>query len=393
MCDASEINAYKIKDGYYDFSEKFIDCISFFAHSDCVIGNLETPIAKTQYSYQLYDFNTPVAFIETLKQCGITMVSTANNHCLDRGINGLDDTIDALDRIGLKHTGTNRIPVKESTGIIETIKGIKIGILAYTYGTNAFYNHTYLSKNELWKVNLFQAQELHNPLYRKLYNSRIGRLWRGIINKIARFVMHKNIYCPVYERKETRNYFYRRIKKDIQCLRTSRADYIIMCLHAGGQYNVKPLHNTKKIVEKMIGFGVDAVIGNHEHVIHNVEVKKNTIRVFSLGNFSGCAGVHSPPYDKLADYSVLFNIYLSRSDVNSTVEYCTFTIIKNIASSNEKVKTVLLYDLINSCSDTEERKKLLVDNLKIYNLFTDSDEGTIDLKLEYPIPNTGFIDG
>jgi poly-gamma-glutamate synthesis protein (capsule biosynthesis protein) len=392
MCDIGEVTAYKGKDGCYDFSEKFTDCASFFARSDYVIGNLETPVADDRYSYQLYNFNTPVAFIEALKQCGITLVSTANNHCLDRGVKGLDDTIDALDRIGLKHTGTNRVHAEGSTGIIEVVKGIKMGILAYTYGTNAFHNHTYLNNDELWKVNLFQAQELHNPLYRKLYNSHIGCLWRRIINKIMRSVLHTNIYCPAYERKETRNYFYRKIKKDIQYLRTSGADYIIMCLHAGGQYNIKPLSKTKKIVDKMIGFGVDAVITNHEHVIHGVEIKKNIIKAFSLGNFSGCAGVLYPPYDKLADYSILFNIYLSKSTVNTALECCTFAIAKNIDSSDGKVRTVLLYDLINNCSDAQKREKLLDDNLKIYNLFICGNETSIDLKLEYPIRNTVFAE-
>jgi poly-gamma-glutamate synthesis protein (capsule biosynthesis protein) len=388
MCDVSKLIAYKNKDGYYDFSDKFTDCISFFKNSDYVIGNLETPIANERYSYRLYDFNTPIAFAEAIKESGITFVSTANNHCLDRGIKGLDDTILALDRIGLKHAGTNSILAKGSTGITETIKGIKIGILAYTYGTNAFYNHVYLKNNELWRVNLFQAQELHNQIYRKLYNSRIGSLWRRIINKIARLAIHRTIYGPVYERKEARNQFRCKLKKDIQDIKASGADYIIMCLHVGGQYNVTPLCETKKIVDTMIKYGVDVVIGNHEHVIHNVQLgTMNTIKVFSLGNLSGSNGVYNPPYDKMADYSVLFNIYLSKKE-NIKLEGCTFTIAKNIAVSDNKTKTVLLYDLINHCSDRNEREKLLADNLKIYNLFVNIKEEKIDLKKEYPLQNT-----
>jgi poly-gamma-glutamate synthesis protein (capsule biosynthesis protein) len=384
MCHAQEIITRKTKDDYYDFSDKFTACTSFFGHSDYVIGNLETPIADARYSYRLYDFNTPAAFAEAIKQSGITFVSMANNHCLDRGVKGLDDTILALDRIGLKHAGTNRTPAKGSTGIIEVIKGIKIGILSYTYGTNAFSNHVYLKKNESWKVNLFQAQELHNKLYRKLYDSRVGSLWRGGINKLSRFVIHKNIYCPVYERKESRNRFLHNLKKDIQNIKTSGADYVIMCLHAGGQYNTEPLPETKKIVDTIISYGVDAVIGNHEHVIHNApRGTDNTVKVYSLGNFSGSSGVHTPPYDKTADYSILFNIYLSKETGKMKMEECTFTIAKNIAVSDNKTRTVLLYDLINQCSDKNEQERLLADNLKVYAMFTGAKRDKIDLKAEY----------
>jgi poly-gamma-glutamate synthesis protein (capsule biosynthesis protein) len=389
MCDASELSERGVKDGCHDFSGKFTGCASFFKHSDYAAGNLETPIADAPFSYQAYDFNTPVAFAEAIQQSGIDFVSTANNHCLDRGVKGLDDTILALDRIGLKHTGTNRTPAEGSTGIIETVKGIKIGILAYTYGTNAFCNHVYLDNSELWKVNLFQAQELHNQLYRKLYNSRIGSLWRRAGNKMARMVIHRNIYCPVYERKEARSQFLRKAQKDIQALKASGAEYVIMCLHCGGQYNAAPLPGTRKIVDTMIGYGADAVIGNHEHVIHAAHVgPMNAVKVFSLGNFSGSIGAHTPPYDKMADYSIVFNIYLSKNTGSVTVEGCTFTIAKNIALPDRKTRVALLYDLINTCSDRNERERLLADNLKIYGIFTNTKEAAIDLKMEYPLPDT-----
>ena len=88
-------------DGKYDYSNMFDKGVmEFFEKSDYVVGNLETPIAgeKLKYSYKEYSFNTPENFLKTLKTIGIDCVTTANNHCLDRGVTGLKNTIDALVR-------------------------------------------------------------------------------------------------------------------------------------------------------------------------------------------------------------------------------------------------------------------------------------------------------
>ena len=69
---------------------------------DYVIANLETPIAgeDLQYTKELYSFNSPVQFAEALKMTGVHCVTTANNHCLDRGIDGLKKTVDNLELLG-----------------------------------------------------------------------------------------------------------------------------------------------------------------------------------------------------------------------------------------------------------------------------------------------------
>jgi len=92
MCDHLEILSYRTDTGGYDFSEVFKECKDYFFSSDYVVGNLETPIAKAGYSEKLYSFNSPVEFAEAIKANGFSMVTTANNHCLDRGVSGLEDT-------------------------------------------------------------------------------------------------------------------------------------------------------------------------------------------------------------------------------------------------------------------------------------------------------------
>lgn len=387
MCDMLEISTYKNSLGHYNFLEKFSSCEKYFQESDFIVGNLETPIGDTDFCSEQYTFNSPIELALAIKKCGISLVTTANNHCLDRGVEGLNRTIELLDKINLKHTGTNlTIPLKhQTTGIIESINGINIGFLSYTYGTNAFHNHNYLSRKDIYKVNLYQEQELHNKIYRRIYYSRLYKSYKQVVERFARKLFHKkNIFCPVHERNESRLYFKKKIKQDIANMRNLGANYIIMCLHAGGQYNEKPLVKTKKIIDQLIGYGVDSVICNHEHVIHSYKkIDDNKLITFSLGNFSSTIGIQIPPYDKMAEYSVLFNLYLSKADLEVKLEKHSFSIVKNISIKEGQIKTVLLYDLINNCNNSEDKRKLLADNLKIYNIFTNSKCKNINLEKEY----------
>jgi len=355
MCIKQEIPAYMTETGEYDFSEIFSGVKDYFASSDYVVGNLETPIANAPYCNHLINYNSPVAFAEAVKKSGISLVTTANNHCLDRGFGGLEDTIKNLNAIGLKQTGINS-QNKLPAGIIEDIGNIKIGFLSYTYGTNAQYNKTYLDNNEKWKVNLYQEQEI--PLIKKLF-------------------------CRNLAEKDT--ILFNRMREDIKALKNSGAEYIIMCLHAGGQYNFFPSRKTKKITAQIAELGVDAVITNHEHVIHNMEILSEKIIVYSLGNFTSLFCIQTKPIYKLSDYSVIFNLYLSKNNNIVKPADLTFTITKTISAGKNKVKSVLLFDLIKNCTNLREKRKLLKDNLKVYNRFLKRKETEIELKLEYTI--------
>ncbi|MCL2264557.1 MAG: CapA family protein [Treponema sp.] len=347
MCTRQEIPAHKTKTGDYDFSEIFYDCKNYFADSDYVVGNLETPIANADYCSRLINYNSPIAFAQAVKKSGISMVTTANNHCLDRGVRGLEDTIKNLDAAGLKQTGLNS-QNKLPTGLIEDIGNIKTGFLSYTYGTNAGFNKNYLEENEKWKVNLFQEQE-HHKLKKKPF------------------------------------YSFDKMYKDIKALKNKGAEYLIMCLHAGGQYNPFPSKDTKKITELIANMGVDAVITNHEHVIHNVEFLSDKIIAYSLGNFTSLFCIYSMPFLRLSDYSVILNIYLSKENQAVKPADFTFSIAKSIAAGKNRVKTVLLYDLIKSCTNKRNQIKLLQDNLKIYNRLLNHRKAEIELKLEYSL--------
>ena len=77
---------------------------------------METTFAGKDRGYNGYPtFNTPDALATNLKDLGIDILSTANNHCIDKGYTGLTRTLDILDKAGIQHTGTSRNEDEQNT--------------------------------------------------------------------------------------------------------------------------------------------------------------------------------------------------------------------------------------------------------------------------------------
>lgn len=287
-------------------------------------------------------------------------------------------------KFGLKNNGISYGKEKIE---LQEINGIKIGILAYTYGTNAFANHVYLkNKDKSVKVNLFQKQELSNIFIRKLYQS--NNIFMRFARKIARTLDIFQINKMMHERIESSRKQKKEIKRKIQKYKKAGADCIIMCMHEGGQYNEQPTERTKKTAEFLIKNGVDLIVGNHEHVAQCVKFDHNKLVTYSLGNFIGITGVLKAPFDKMAEYSILLNVYLSKTSEKINYDKYTFTIVKSVKDEKENgtaIKVKLLFDLIQESKDEEEKQKLLQDNQKIVHVVTGKKIAINDIKKEYDI--------
>ena len=381
MCKKEILDAFKINKGY-DFHEIFDKMEEYFNTSDLVIGNLETPISKdlNAMTKEKYIFSSPYEFAKQVYDSGIKCVSTANNHCLDRGIKGLKNTLECLDEIGLKHTGTF---IEKSEPLILDIKDIKLGILSYTYGTNAFSNKNYLKKSEKSHVNLFQNQELSNKITRYCYyhNNIVSKIYK----KIMSIFFRSNAHCPVYERKEFAFCCRRKIKMDIKKLKKEKVDLIIMLAHMGGQYNKEATKNTKKLCKFLIDNGVNIIVGNHEHTVHGGEfdkIKQNKLITYSLGNFDGIAGVYDKPFDKMSEYSIAWNIFIDKQNEKINLK-TTFSVLKTVEIGNKKIQTIPIYDLINCERDEMKKEKLIEDMNEIAYRFCGKKFS--EIKKEYEI--------
>ncbi len=362
MCEMQQTDA-SCKNGKYNYKSCFEDVKRDFENSDIFVGNLETPLAGEHLGYTNHPwlFNTPIEFAESIKdELGVNLVSTANNHCLDRGVEGLENTVRTLKELKLNYTGTC-LKTEKNTPFIFEKEDIKIGILSYTYGTNAIFNKQYLKRSEKHMVNIFGEQE------KKIFKYNIvSRLIRKL-NRNREIT--KNIEGVIKE-----------LKKQV--------DYVIMCMHSGGQHNNVIDKYTLNLMDILRKLGVDLVIGCHPHVVQRGIFTNGFIGTYSLGNFFCTPGTSSSPIDKFSDYSIALHLYLEKEE-SLKIRKVTFSIYKTIIDNYKSSKTVLLYDLIKNNIDNENVKVLLKDNCTIYNIFCNSKYDKIELQKEYEIKLEG----
>lgn len=381
MCTEEQLHSYISNTGESNF-DKAVSGVKGI-DSQYIIANLETPIADENFENTKgkYSFSSPQALAEALKSAGISMVTTANNHCLDRGEEGLKQTMLNLQKVGLDYVGTH-LKEEESYKIV-TIEGIKVGILAYTYGTNAFANNCYLEKCNKYMVDMLQCQELSNPLLRKIYNTNNFAL--KVFRKVCTVFHIAQFNKPVYERegkckKELSKYI-----QNIKECKMEGAEFIIACLHIGGQYNENPTKYTKKLCRLSLNkWGVDAVIANHEHVIHPIELQKtkeNQFCIYSLGNFLSATGVIREPFDKMAEYSAGVHIYLTK-DQNKVVPRYAIELFVSVEEDGIIVSRSVL-EYIEACTDKRHKEKLMEDTNVLLNRLFQTKQKRYPLQKEY----------
>lgn len=296
MCQQNQIAAYK-----NDFSDVFAGVKEEFAQWDAVVANLETPVAPSmKVCHEPYSFNAPRAFLQAARNAGISVFLTANNHCLDRGTAGLLETMKEIEAAGGVYVGTRH--ADGAPYHVLTCGGVRIGLVAFTYGTNAFLNGVYLKKSEKFYVDMLQGQELKNRWGRWLFISS------AFVARAARFALKKAKVVrsdrPMYEWENRDKNCTERFKAAIhECKK--QVDYVIALPHVGGQYNKQPTEFTKQVCQMAVDAGADFVFANHEHVVHPIEIKETgTVVAYSLGNFVSENGVLQPPFEEDSEVSL-----------------------------------------------------------------------------------------
>lgn len=241
MCHPAQYEVVKTSDGY-NFSPAFEDIMKYTSQADLTLANLETVLAGKEMMYGGYpSFNTPEQLALALKEnLGIDVLSTANNHSLDRLYAGLSNTIDFLDEAGLKHTGTYKTEEESKEILIVDVKNLKIAFLSYTYGTNGII----LPSDKQFAVNYIDQ------------------------NKIL---------------------------KDAQEARALGAHLIIASIHWGEEYAHNPSAQQVSLAHWVFEkTEVDIISGNHVHAVQPIEFinvirddgrEKEGLVVYAQGNF------------------------------------------------------------------------------------------------------------
>lgn len=231
----------------YNFDYLFEAVAPLLQEADLTIGNLEiplkgdTPFVKKRNPKTGFPlFNAPEQLASSLKRNGFDVLCTANNHCLDNGMSGLLRTLEVLDENLLAHTGTFASLDQSKQLLIMDVRGIHVGVLSYTLGTNRIE----IPKDNRWAVNLINEDK---------------------------------------------------IKKDLCEIKTN-TDLIIVSLHFGIEYHSMPDQKQIKLVNTLFQHGADIIIGSHPHVLQPlIRTKSNKVAIYSLGNFISVR-LHNNPY-------------------------------------------------------------------------------------------------
>ena len=237
--------------GKYEFDDIFHFTSEHFKKSDLSIGVYEGPSAGNKVNYSTSNFgdgiplylNFPDEFAESVKRAGINLVTQANNHLLDRNIEGAFRTIDILNKYNISHTGAYKYKEDKNLLLME-IKGIKFAILSYTSFINNW-NSEKLYEQYPYITNLIPST--NNKYYSKIYQS---------------------------------------IKKDFKKAKSSNADYIMVLAHMGFEFNHSTNIFHKKWNKIFSDLGADFILSDHAHAVQPLEILGKSFIVNCPGNFA-----------------------------------------------------------------------------------------------------------
>ncbi len=223
--------AFNVDSGRYDYKPCFQFIKPILSAPDLTIGNLELTLDGPPFK-GYPQFSAPDELLDALKDAGFDVLVTANNHCVDRGKNGLDRTIDMLDKAQFLHTGTfkDTLDYLNNYPLIVESKGFRFSLLDYTYGTNGI--------------------AVPSP---------------NMVNRIDTV----------------------KIRKDLEKAKSQSPDAIIVFMHWGQEYQSLSNAWQKKVADFCFNHGAKIVIGAHPHVLQPMEWRKEQDQViaYSLGNF------------------------------------------------------------------------------------------------------------
>jgi poly-gamma-glutamate synthesis protein (capsule biosynthesis protein) len=193
--------------------------------SDILCGNLESPISKKEI--KLGGFKAPVESIEIIKN--FDLVNLANNHIYDCGDNGIEDTLNILNKNNIKYVG---IENKKSGAYDPVILAIKENIIAFFGCTTG---------------------KLFDDIYKFKYSVAV--------------IEDTKLYASI---KKIRN----------------KVDFIVLLFHGGNEFIPYPPPSIRNELKKLILAGTDFIIGHHPHVLSGYEIiEEDKLIWYSLGDF------------------------------------------------------------------------------------------------------------
>jgi poly-gamma-glutamate synthesis protein (capsule biosynthesis protein) len=216
----------------FDFRPMFARVRPVLSAADLALCHLETPLSGDDRDLSSFPvFSVPREVAEAIAYAGFDSCSTASNHSLDGGTEGIEATLDALDAVGVRHAGTARDAAEARRPTILWVHGVRVAHLSYAYGFNGFV----VPEEEPWAANQIDPA---------------------------------------------------RILSDARAARKRGADFVVVSLHWGTEFRAEPTEQQLEVARAVLSSpAVDLVLGHHAHIVQPIGRIHGKYVVYGLGNF------------------------------------------------------------------------------------------------------------
>ncbi|UQX04071.1 CapA family protein [Streptomyces sp. RerS4] len=242
----------------YDFRPMFSKVKPVVSAADLALCHMETIYGDEDGPFSGYPaFVSPPSVADGLRDAGYDGCSTASNHTLDDGADGIDRTLGRFDKVGLGHAGSARTAAEAARTTLYPAGSAKVAHLAYTYDTNGYP----MPEGRPWAVNLMRQEK---------------------------------------------------ILADARAARKAGADVVLVSLHWGTEWQTEPdetqLALGRALTASRTGGrpDVDMILGTHAHVPQAYEKVNGTWIVYGMGDqVAGQMFNHSGARDMRGNYGSL----------------------------------------------------------------------------------------
>ena len=232
--------------GDFNYTTAFMDVAPILSEADLSILNFEGNVCGAPYGTETG--SAPQQLLEALKNAGVDVLQMANSCSIKNGLMGLTSTLSNIRAAGLEPVGafSSADEFRKTKGYtICQVGDVKIALVAFT--------------KVVGSLGLpVGSEDCVNILYEDYYTTY------QTINKKA-------------------------IRNILRAAEAEKPDLTIALLHWGSEYNEEISKSQQEVAKLMIAEGVDAIIGSHPHLVHQIDFdeEKGTIVAYSLGDFFG----------------------------------------------------------------------------------------------------------
>lgn len=233
--DTTQSDVFAEATSWRSMSYPFEDVKDIFGSADVSFVNLETCVSDRGESEKKegFGFRTPPEYLQVYTEAGIDIVSVANNHVRDYGMDALGDTFTNLDSYGLGYIGAGRNLDEARKMIVYNADGLKIGFTALNMINM---NPTWYAKSDHAGLNCVDFADCEEYL-----------------NLISEY--------------------------DKQC------DLLIVSVHWGVEYTNAITEEQQEFGHLLCDNGADVILGHHSHTLQPIEYYDGSMIFYSLGNF------------------------------------------------------------------------------------------------------------